>query len=226
MPTTITTPTTRSASGRYFMRSVSFMTVPPARRRSSAIARLPRRVEAQLEETEIQPAPELEPGLANDACVGESERLVQRDARVIFHVDAGNHKVVLLRARTLDQCLHQQAPQALAAVVPMDIDPVFHRVLVGRPRTEASIACEAQQLAVVGFRADDGKAVILLRLEPSHHGPGRAGGIVIERRGTEDRVVQDVQDGTRVGVIRAVNDLHFTLPGWRPPTGSAVRRTP
>src|SRR3954468_17895673 len=133
------------------------MPIPPARprtspssiplepvARASAIDRRGRRFQYQLVERQVQPASELEPGLAYDATGGESHAFVQLDAHFVGGVDAADHDVIVLALRRFDHGLQQRTSQALAAEACIDVYRVLDGVLVRGTFAELSVRREAQ----------------------------------------------------------------------------------
>ena len=64
-----------------------------------------RRVEDALIERQIEPASELESGMADGPAIHETTAFMQSDAHGVVAVDARDKRVVLLRDRTLDHRL-------------------------------------------------------------------------------------------------------------------------
>ena len=84
-------------------------------------------LEHQLHVNHVQPASELVADLLEAADVLEAEPFVQRDAGGLIAVDAGDDVSMIKRTGAIDQVLQDQAADALAMIVVMDVDGVFDR---------------------------------------------------------------------------------------------------
>jgi len=61
------------------------------------------------------------------------------------------------------------------------------------------------------FDADHGQVLRPLGFEPAHHAVAGAWLVLVDRRGREDLLVQDVENRVAMPVQRACNELHFSI---------------
>lgn len=94
----------------------------------------------------------------------KAEAFMQRDAAAVGRIDGSDERMHLVAlARGVDECIHQQLAEALAAMVHVHIDRMLDRVLVGRISAKRAPARKAQQLAGLRvFDADDGQIAFAL----------------------------------------------------------------
>src|SRR5690349_18561245 len=144
--------------------------------------------------------------------MGEAQAFMQLDARGVRRVDAADHDVVVLLRGRRHQGFEQCASVAPAPETRLYIYGVFDRVLVSGPRAERAVAAETHERACSVFDADDGVTAFVLRFEPAHHGLGRPGLVVVQRRRVRDRFVEDVEYRCRVALGVAADEFHD--PPW------------
>jgi hypothetical protein len=87
---------------------------------------------------------------------------------------------------------------------------MLDRVLVGGIGAKTAPAAKAQQPALRILDADDGKSSCTFGLEPADHVLCRARLVVVERRGVDDGIVENVQNRSGVAFVRALHDVQIT----------------
>jgi hypothetical protein len=141
----------------------------------------------------------------------KAELLVKGDAGEIGPIDAADHRVVLLGFCGGNELLHQGLADALVAVVFVDVEGMFDRVFVGGPGAKGTVAGEAEEF-LGGIdrgvdRANYRIVALAFGFEPGGHSFDRAGLVVVEGGGMDDRLIENVEDRSGVVIVVAGNKV-------------------
>lgn len=135
----------------------------------STVNRINRRVEDELIESQIKPAPKLKSSLVNRASVSETELFMQCNTGPIGDVDAAHHQMILLHLGSINQALQEGLADAPSAMIFVDVYRVFDRVLVCWPGAKGAVTGKTEESAMVIGATDDRKAMCLFSFKPIDH---------------------------------------------------------
>ena len=153
--------------------------------------------EHSLHEQQIEPALEFAADLAQLGGLGEAGASVQGDGGFVAGLDAGDHHVLAGFGCVIDEGGKQGAADALAVVIGVNIDRVFHGLGEAFEGAIFAVGGKAGDVGA-GVGDEDGETAGGAVMKPGGSGFERGRGDGPEGGGVQDGVVGDAQDGGKI----------------------------